>query len=326
MWRIQDYLKSITTVAVIFMVGGLAAQDFSEATSLYNEGGAAIQAGDKELALQKFEECIGICNVLYEEEEDEEAENLMLQIKPQLPTLYLKVSQELAQAKEFKKSLEFAEKAKVSAAEEGNENVEDNARLLKAKIYTSYASSYFKKSDFEGALGHAEKAVDNKADYFKGQYILVVILAAMENDEALINATKELVKVNGKDVNKDKAIDKTFKYFYNKGVLAKNSSNYDEAILNINTSLEFNADDEDANYLLLTTFISKEDWANAIIVGTKALTSSSSSNVDRIYFELGKAYFGSGDIDGACDAYSKVVSDTYKENANYQMEHIVKCN
>ena len=42
--------------------------------------------------------------------------------------------------------------------------------------------------------------------------------------------------------------------------------------------------------------------------------------------ELGKAKFGKGDTAGACEAYSKAAQNTdYAANANYEMEHVVKC-
>jgi len=46
----------------------------------------------------------------------------------------------------------------------------------------------------------------------------------------------------------------------------------------------------------------------------------------RFYYELGNAYVGKGDNTSACDAFNKASVGVYSENANYQINEVLKCN
>ena len=92
MQGIQKYFRIISFLALIFIMGSISAQTLDEARTLYNEGGTAAQEGNIELAIQKFNECISICEKLYEDEEDLDAESLMISLQPKIPKLYYQVS------------------------------------------------------------------------------------------------------------------------------------------------------------------------------------------------------------------------------------------
>lgn len=319
-------LNLIFTGILLCAVTVVSAQSMEEAKALYNEGVTANANDDMETAVLKFEECIDMCQILYEEEESVEAEDLMLTLQQSVPKMYLQISQKKAQEKDYNGSLKSALKAKETAEEAGNDDIAEKAAVITTKIYYSYGLSNYKAKKFDEAISYLDKAIEQDENYFKAHYLKVVILKDKGDEAGLKAATKAAMNASDKsDDTRKKTIDYTANYFYNEGVKAKQATNYDDAINNLNSSLEFNVENTDCYYLLASIYNSKEDWTSAIEAAQKGLSYANESEKARFNYELGNAYFGSGDNASACDAYSKAAVGDYAESAKYQMEHVVKC-
>jgi tetratricopeptide (TPR) repeat protein len=325
MWRIKNFFKLAISLVGIFLAGELAAQTIDEAKSLYNEGGTAMQEGNTEIAVQKFADCLTMCETLYEEQEDLEAEELSNNIKPILPKLYLQLARTKAKEKDLSGGLDYAAKAKNSAHQYGDEATVAEASDLASKLNYAIGLSNYKAEKLDDALIYLNSAIKEDNNNLKAHYLKVVVLKTKEDESALIEATKQMMAINSQDENTVKAISTTGNYFYNKGVLAKQSSQYEQAIAYINTSLEYSKGNADAYYILTSVYNSKSDWAKAISSANEGLKCEAAGNEARFYFELGNSYLGKGDNTAACNAYSKVIAGEYLEAAKYQIEHVVKC-
>ena len=325
---IQMYFRIIISLSMIFLVSGISAQTLDEATTLYNEGGTAVQEGNIELAIQKFNDCISICKTLYEEEEDMDAESLMTSIQEKLPKLYFQLSVNKLKEKDISTGLEYAIKAKELSEEYGDSETLNKSVELLGKVYYSIGLSKYKAQELDEALVQLDKAIaeDNN---LKAHNLKLVILKDKAEDVLLIEASKAAVAAAeaANDFEyKDKFIQFVATYFYNAGVLAKQSSDYDTAIKKLLTSLDFNAENSDAYYLLAAIYNSRSDWDNAINAANEGLKYVINGSQAKFYYELGNAYYGKGDNDAACEAYSNAAVGEYTENAKYQMEQVVKCN
>lgn len=328
MSEVKNYLRNIAAVVFLCLAFVVAGQSIDDARALYNEGGTAVQEGNIELGVQKFEECVEICEVLYEEEEDVDAEELMTTVQQSLPRMYLQLSQSKAKAKDFDGGLQYALKAKESANYIVDNDVAEKASDLASKIY--YANGYknYKAQKFDDAVNELNNSISEDEKNFKAHLLKVVILKETGNEEALIEATKTVMEINSNDPNREKVISTSANYFLKEGATAKQSADYDKAIRQLNTSLEFEDDNTEAYYLLATIYNAQEKWDNAIDAAKSGLEHESSAGDEsaRFNYELGTAYFGKGDTDQACGAFKKAAIGSYAENANYQIEHVVKCN
>ena len=126
--------------------------------------------------------------------------------------------------------------------------------------------------------------------------------------------------------SKEKFVQFVGNHFFNEGVIAKQTSEYEKALKNTLISLDFNPENADAYFLLTTIYNAQSDWDKAISAAKEGLKYETNGNQARFNYELGNAYYGKGDNAAACEAYSKAAVGEYTENANYQMEHVVKCN
>lgn len=325
---VKNFYKIFLTTILICSVKFVSAQSIEEARDLYNQGGQATTDGDLVTAIQNFEECITMCETLYEEEEDVDAEELMLQVQKSMPILYWQVSQSKVKEKDYTSSLEYALKAKEAANVVNDEAIASKASAMASKLYYSFGLSSYKAKAYDKALANLDKSINESTNNFKAHLLKVVIFKDSENDESLIDATKAVMAVPGADENKDKAVSLTSNYFYNAGVKAKQSSDYSKAIKDIQTSFEFNPENADAYYLLASIYNTQENWDKAIATANEGLKyeESSAEAKARFYFELGNAYLGKGDNVSACDAYGKSAYGIYTENATYQMNEVLKCN
>jgi tetratricopeptide (TPR) repeat protein len=334
MLRLQNYFKFFALLAVVMISAGLNAQTLSDATALVKEGQAAMGEEKIDVAVQKFEEAIVICEDLYEEEEDMETEALMEQIKPTLPGLCYKAGLSLAKSKDLEGSLEYLDKAMSYAEEYNSPSDKEKAAALASKIHYSTGGAKYKAAVKDGnknqemldaAIIDLDKAIEMDPNNLSAYKLKTGILIMQEKDDELASTTKKVMDVRGNISDRDAIIDKTAAYFYNKGGKAKQSSNYSEALDNIKKSLEFDSENTEAYYVMATVYNAQKKWDEAISSANEGLKYESAVNQARFYFELGTAYFGKGDKASACDAYSKASTGDYKENAEYQKKYVVKC-
>lgn len=328
MSEIKKFFKVVAAIVIICLASAVMGQSIDEARTLYNEGGTAVQEGNLEMGVQKFEECVAMCQVLYDEEEDVDAEELMMTVQQSLPKMYLQLSQEKAKEKDFQAGIEYAIKSKESAKVVRDNDISAKASGLASKIY--YATGYgnYKASKMDLAIKDLTNSINEDPENFKAHLLKIVILKETGDEEALIAATRDVMAVNGNDDNKNKAISTTATHFLKEGATSKQSAEYDKAIKQLKTSLEFDSDNPEAYYLLATIYNSQENWDEAINAANAGLSHESSAGdaTARFNYELGNAYVGKGNKEEACSAYSKAAVGSYAENANYQIEHVVKCN
>ncbi len=332
---VKNFYRILVTIALICVVQFISAQSIENASDLYNQAGQEATEGNLETAIQNFEDCIAMCETLYEEEEDPNAEEIMINAKQtlselleKLPKYYLNLSITKAKEKDYKASLEYAVKAKNAANEVNDEEIFTSASKHASKLYYSFSLSKYKSKDYDSAIDYLNKSINEDNTNFKAQLLRVVIFKETQNEESLVASTKALMAVPGADENKDKAISLTSNYFYNAGVKAKQASDYSNAIKYIQASFEFNPENADAYYLLASIYNSQENWDKAIAAANEGLKyeESSADAKARFYYELGNSYLGKGDNANACDAYSKSALGVFTENATYQMNEVLKCN
>ena len=85
-------ILAILTIAAFTAISAFA-QDMESATSLYNEGAAALNAGDKEMALGYFEEALSQAELI-----GPEAEELAYNCQRNIPFLINSIGKDLAAA------------------------------------------------------------------------------------------------------------------------------------------------------------------------------------------------------------------------------------
>ncbi len=328
----KEVKNRIIIALVLLMAAPLAvfSQTLEEAQKAYNAGVVAKQEGNLEEAINQFDVCNKACEYLVDEMEDETAEELMYTVQGAIPTLYYQLGMEQLQNQEVQKGIDNIYKAKEVAGLFGNQDIADKATKVIPQIHYKIGASKYKKGDLEGAIAELDKGIAADADYASVYYLKAVVLKKKEDDAAFKQTALDGIAaaLRSNDVKtKQKIEDLGLKYFLKKGNDAKGAEKYDEAVTNLTQALEFDENDGTTLFLLTSTYSAQGNYSKAIETGEKAVAAETggAEAKAKIYLVIAEAEAKKGNNSAACAAYKKAAVGQFAEHANYQMEHVLKC-
>ena len=116
-------------------------------------------------------------------------------------------------------------------------------------------------------------------------------------------------------------------FFLVRAVRAKGEENYDQAIQLLSTSIIYDESFPETHFLFASIYNEQSRFNDAVNSGQRALAllNGDRNETAKIYFELGKAFAGLGNINQACAALRDAAHGNYEASANYQIEHVLKC-
>ncbi|MFW5751914.1 MAG: tetratricopeptide repeat protein [bacterium] len=321
----MNHVKKLFPVLfLIFTPVILNAQTEQEALEAYNEG-ASLIADDKMAAIAAFEKSLDIFNSLGVEGNDKQE-----LIQSKLPDLYYNVALDHYRAKEHNDAMSMFQKTIEIAKKYDDPVTEQKAGSALARYYNSFGGRALKNENFEEALKYFNDAVDLDPTLAKAYFYIGYIHEKQDNIEEMISAYDKAIE-NGLAGNEsdvaENANERAIKKLVIEANNAKNAENYDQAIELLQKAKEYNNQYSEVHYLMAVVYNAREKWENAIESAKKAIKYEEGGEnlLARDYFELGDAYLGAGMEQEACDAYSKANTGDYAVSAQYQMEHVLKC-
>lgn len=323
--------KNVVLFLLLAMfVTKLSAQTIEEATQAYNAGVTANNEGNLEEAIVQFTACLEMSQKIFAESADEQADNYVMTIKPILPDLYYKLGSSQIKNSEIDKGIATLNKCIEVSKTFGNEATVSKTEKALLQVYYKRGVASFKEKNYESALTDMDQVLVYDPNYVSAYYLKSVVYSTTENDELLkLTANKgiEVALAANDTSNEQKIRSNAKKYFLKKGNADKSAKNYNEAILALNSSLEYDATDATTLYLLSSTYFDKSDYVKAIEFGEKAIANEKGGNEDKakIYMVIAESNAKNGNVEAACAAYKKAAYGQYTELANYRIEHELKC-
>lgn len=308
----------------VALVGGMLtvaySQDLNQAGEAFNEGIAAQQSEDYPTAIVAYEKALSISNQLGDDGVD-----LAMKSEKQLSYCYFSNGKNFYQEKKFDEAIQNFTKSVEYSKKAGDDKTEDAAKTYIAGIKTAYGNSALKKDEFDKALGYYDEALKAKPDYMKAEYGKGLVYKKTDDLANMkISLDKVIAAGEAGDKDVDNARNAAYLAFRNAGAIALQSGSYDEAVINLNTSIEYDNTDPRAYYYLAVAYNGMSQWDNAVSAASKGLELNPEDKSDT-YFELGKAYEGMGDAASACGAYKNVTTGANVNAAKYQVEQVLKC-
>lgn len=306
------------------------AQTMEEASKAYNAGAAANSENNLSEAIKQFEICITACEYLVENEESEEAETLLATVQAALPKLYYQLGTEQLQNQQNDEGLANVYKAKAVAKTYGDKETVEKANTIIPQVHYKIAATKYKAEDLDGAITELDKAIAANPDFSNAYYLKAVVLKKKDNDaafkETAINGLAACKRSNDADAEK-KIKDLGYKHFLKKGNDAKAAQKYDIAVGHLNSALEFNPDDATTLYLLASTYSAQNKLDDAIKTAENAIENEKggAEAQAKIYLLIAEAQVKKGNNAAACAAYKKAAVGQFAEHANYQVQHVLKC-
>jgi tetratricopeptide (TPR) repeat protein len=160
--------------------------------------------------------------------------------------------------------------------------------------------------------------------------MIAAVYKSLNDDENVFTAAKKSAEM-AKAANDNKYYEGSLKlgrdYFLIKANAAKEAKKYDEAIGYLKKSLEFDGENATTYFLMVQIYSGLQNCDETIVAANKGLEyeKEDPSEKAKFYYELGNAYMGKNENEKACDAYKKAAIGPFKESAEYQIQHVLKC-
>ncbi len=318
-------VRSLLVPLLIFGLVGIAnGQGVNEAAEAYNNA-SNLAKTDPVAAIASAKESLEICDQLGDEGADikKRVENLM-------PGLYFQAGNVLARAKKISQAIPaFQEALKVSEQYKNAEFITKSKSML-PRLYNSMGSTHYKKGEYDKGLAALNQAVTYDPDYAKAYYTMGLVYKKMKDPANLeLNADKGLIAAANSKDNKTKGLisKAANSYFLSAGTKALTAEKFGDAVKMLTKALKYNPKAVDTYFYLASANNEMKEYDDAIEASNKALEMEGVDQEKNAkhYYNLGLAYKGKGDKAAACEAFNKALFGQFKENAQYEIEHGIKC-
>jgi tetratricopeptide (TPR) repeat protein len=318
-------LQNLLLIAGMAVIGlQVQGQTMQDAVNAYNTGLDLIES-DIDAAIASMEKSYDIASKL-----GEEGEEVKIQAENQIPGLYYQKGLNLYRERNIPQAIDaFVEAVKVS--DKFNEkNTKTRSESLLHQLYALQANSVFRENNNEKALelydmalainpqharSHLGKALVYRrlenVDSFKISIDMAIETGLMTNEEQIVQSAES----TGRD------------FFLVRAVKAKSENNLAQAAEMVNNSFSYDQSFAESYFLLASIQNEQSRFQDAVKSSQKALDllDGSREEAAKIHFELAKAYEGLGNTAQACAAYKNASFGQYQASAQYQIEHVLKC-
>lgn len=316
-------MKKLTIVLTVFLIvcsQSLTAQNLNAAGKEYNKGISFAKENNHIKAIESYQECAVIC-----EELGEIGEGLMIKAQNKISSLYMKLGIDAFKAKDYDTAISYFSLSTNYAEKTGDSDNVKKANNYTATSYTAKGNSLYKGKKYEDAIGNFNTALEYNSEYLKAHYGLALCYNKTGNTEGLEESVNKVIELGGEDKNVKKAKTLASKYFLNLSGKALQIESYGEASMMAKKSIEYDYMESIAYYYQALANNSLGNWDEAIKAAQTGMKAEQEDK-SNLFFELGRAYEGKGDIPKACESYGKVTGGPNVDAANYQRTTVLNCN
>ena len=259
-----------------------------------------------------------------------EADELRLMAQAQLPAVYFRVGTEQQRDGNTESALAAFHKSLDLGLEYNDPNTVSRAQNILGRLYLSQGNAAYRANENEKAIELLTKSVEFDPDNQRTYLLLGLTNRRLENLEGMIGTMDLAIeKARAADDEQTQATaEKSMRDYLavraNRSIQGNRST---EAVEYLNIALKYG--EEAQTYFLLTlAYNSLQQWDNSITAASKALELEAGDAAEKakIHFEMGNALREKGDTDAACRAFRSAAHGNYAEAANYQIQHVLKCN
>lgn len=317
----------IFLMVVLFagFTGAINAQDISKATEAFNNA-LELQTSDPTAAITSVKSCLEICDQI-----GEDADDLRMRAELKLPELYYNVGNAFVKAKKITAAIPAYKEAIKVAQQYETPEVEKKAMKMLPQLYYAIGGKHYKKKEFAEAVSAMEQAIEINPDYAKAYYTIGLVRKKQKDlpaFEAIMDKGLVAAK-NSRDKNYKKRINKAAaSTFLGTGAKLTTAGKPADALPFLEKSLKYDQKNSELYFYIATAHNELKQWDKAIEAANRGLMveKDEADKKAKHYFNLGTSFKGKGDKNAACDAYKNALFGQFKENAQYEIEHTLKCN
>lgn len=301
-----------------------AAQTLDDVVNKFNAAAELVNT-DATTAAKLLEEAVELANKV-----GAEADEVRLMAESQLPAVHFKIGSEQQKDGNTEAAIISFHKSLDLGLEYNDANTVAKARSILGRLYLSQGNNAYRAGDNEKALEQLNKSIEFDPENAKTYLLIGLTHRKLEDSDNMIAAMDKAIEAAKKaddtqtQVTAEKSVRDNLAVRANRSIQGKRSA---EALELLNMAVNYG--EEAQTYFLLTlAYNSLQQWDNAISSAERALALEVDNAVEKakIYFEMGNALREKGDATAACSAFANAAHGDYTEAANYQIQHVLKCN
>lgn len=320
-------IKSFFMLAAIMLAFSATGQDVNQAADIFNQGNQGVKDNNYQLAIDKYQEAMDIASQL-----GPEGEQIVAGAKTQIPSLYYKIG--IADYKdknidkaigEFEKAIEFGNKY------DDPETAAKAADII-PKLYYSQGNSYYSDEKYNEALESFGKSAKLSPDYSRAYWGMALVYNKIDDTEKMkesFGKALELAEAEGDADMAKKVRSNASKLLQSEGAKKLQAKEWSGALMCLNATTEFEPDNAEAYYYIALANNGMKQFDEAIAAADKGLEVAASESADikaKFYYEKGNALKAQGNNDAACEAFNNAKYGQFVQNAEYEINTVLKCN
>ncbi len=331
-------LKSILILAAAFSITLFAvdqsnAQDArNEAIQLYNQAQELAGSGDFTNSIDLYREALEITRA-------NDLNDITELIVERIPRVASSRASNAYRGYQNERTIESANRAldafkeaRDIAEEFNNEQVLQQAQGAIPQLYYIRSVLQFRADNFDAALEDLDTAIGLNENYAVAYYQKALVTKNQQPAEVdyWLGLYDEAVEV-ARRVNDERTLQNTLnsardELIYRAVNLAE-ERRFDRALELLRKVEQYDPQSADAHYRMAEIYNERGRWDQALQHASRALEFETGGVTDRakIYFELGTAYKGQGQVENACDAFENARYGEFTEPANHELQFELKC-
>jgi len=304
----------------------------AEAIQLYNS--AQELAGNNE-----FQDAIDMYREALEVSRENDLDDIIELVEERLPRVYASRASNAYRQYQSERTLtsvnsaiDYFKSSREAAEEFGDQQVAQQATSAIPQLYYIRSVLHFRQQNLDDAIEDLDMAIELNPNYAVAYYQKGIVQKQIdpEDVEAFMYWYDRAIEV-AQEVNDNRTLENARngardELIY-RAVTLKEDRQFSRAIELLNKVENYDPNSYDAQFRLATIYNERGDWSNAESRARQALDLHTGGVADKakIYFELGTALKGQGNVEAACSAFENARYGDFTEPANHELQFELKC-
>lgn len=331
-------LKSILILTAAFSITLFAveqsnAQDArNEAIQLYNQAQELAGSGDFTNSIDLYREALDVSQANSLNDITELIVERIPRVASSRASNAYRGYQNERTLESVDRAIDAFQEAKEIAEEFGNDQVRQQAEGAIPQLYYVRSVLHFRADNLESAIADLDTAIDLNANYAMAYYQKGVVTKKQRPAEVdawlgWYDRAIEVAERVGDNRTLENARNGAAEELVFRAVNLSEERQFNRAIELLERVEQYSSRSADAQYRLAEIYNERGRWDQAMQHATRALEYEAGGVNDKakIYFELGTAYKGQGQIENACGAFENARYGDFTEPANHELQFELKC-
>lgn len=334
--KFYNKILSISLVfALAFGVTQLShAQDDprSQAVTLFNQAQELANSQQFADAIEVYREALEVAN-------ENEFEDIVEQIEERIPRVYssrasnaYRQYQSERTKANVNRALDYFKEAQEAGEEFGNQQVAQQAGGAIPQLYYIRGVVEYREEAYADAHASLDNAIELNPNYAAAYYQKALVYNRDTPDDMdtifeHFDRAIELAQETGDNQTLNNARSRAAQELVYRAANLSDADRFTRAVEMLERVEQYDPEYADAYYRLAEISNERGNWEQALGQANRALEYESGGVVEqaKIYFELGTAYKGMGDISNACDAFENANYGDFSDPASHELEFELEC-